>query len=559
MEKEHKVNFREYLTIFQQVTRMTSTILDHQEVMDTVVRRLPEILRLDAATIRLLDTSTRTFVLGAAHGLSLEYLSRDSIDTEETMATIRAGLPVVGTHLDRDPAYCDRELIRNEGIKSILSLPILFQGTNIGVMRLLSRQDRIFSDDEISFSMALAEQVGIAISNARLFTEMENQIDFLKEVHAVTRLLNTTLDLDAVLRMIVEKVHLGMHHKGCAVRLVQAHSNRLEQVAAHGMSAQFIAETGSRDMDLSRLSASGEPLAIYDVATDPRLHHRELLLREGVRSLLIVPIRGLNKVIGVLEVFTDMPHCFTSSEVSFVKTVAQAGSFAIRNARTYRQITLLFNQLEENERFLADILNCLRVQLLVVDSGKHLVMANQVFLDHLRVSEEEILGMEYEKVFHDAAIDMENCPVEKVLTSGKAAYSVYRRCSADGAECWFEHSATPMFGDDRRVEYVIEVIRDVTLRRRLEEERLKRTRLQGMVETAGGVAHEINSPLFAALGTAQLLRDDLEDDDQRRDMDIIIRNLEVIGELTGKMISATGFERRRYVGDREMIDLRQGA
>ncbi len=550
------INYREYLEIFQQVTRMTSTILDHQEVMETVVRRLPEILELDAATIRLLDSSTRTFVLGAAHGLSLEYLSRDSIDTDETMTTIRSGQPVARTHLDQDPAYCDQEAIRNEGIKSILSLPIIFQGANIGVMRLLSKTDRTFSVDEISFSMALAEQVGIAISNARLFKEMENQIDFLEEVHEISRLFNTTLDLDTVLSNIVEKIHVSMRHKGCAISLVKPQTNQLEQVAAHGMSNQFVCRTRVDKATKALFSKRSEPLAIFEAITDSRLEHWDFLEQEGIRSVLLVPIRSRNELIGVLQLFAGTPHCFTNSEVNFVKTIAEAGSVAIQNARTYRQITLLFNQLEENERFLADILNCLRVQLLVVDGTKHLVMANRVFLETLNVAEEDVLGVEYDKVCITTDDTLETSPVDKVLETGKASFHIHPR-EIGGKRCWFERSATPMFDENGEIEYVIEVIRDVTLQRQLEQERLKRTKLQGVVEMAGAAAHEINSPLFAALGTAQLLREDLEDQDHMDDLDVIIRNLDVISVLTKKMITTTGFESIAYVGQREMINLQQ--
>ena len=75
------INELKYLKVFQKVTKLISMVLDHQEVMDTIVRELPGLLDIDAATIRLFDPSTNTFVMGAAHGLSMEYLSRSHIQT----------------------------------------------------------------------------------------------------------------------------------------------------------------------------------------------------------------------------------------------------------------------------------------------------------------------------------------------------------------------------------------------------------------------------------------------------------------------------------------------
>jgi len=103
---------------------------------------------------------------------------------------------------------------------------------------------------------------------------------------------------------------------------------------------------------------------------------------------------------------------------------------------------------------------------------------------------------------------------------------------------------------------VIEVIRDITAKRQLEQEHLERVKLQGIVKLAGTVAHEINSPLFAALGTAQLLEKGLESAEIINDVQTIIRNLKKIGELTKTMTTMTGFESRDYVGDSKIAELR---
>ena len=113
-----------------------------------------------------------------------------------------------------------------------------------------------------------------------------------------------------------------------------------------------------------------------------------------------------------------------------------------------------------------------------------------------------------------------------------------------------------MLNEGGEVEFVIEVIRDITAKRQLEQEHLERVKLQGVVELAGTVAHEINSPLFAALGTAQLLEEDLESVELIKDVQTIIRNLKNIGELTRKMTAMTGFESRDYVGATKIVELR---
>ena len=550
-----QINELKYLKVFQKVTKLISMVLDHQQVMDTIVKELPGLLDIDAATIRLLDPSTNTFVMGAAHGLSLEYLSRSHIDTEETMSMINSGYPVAKTDVDQDIHFSEQALVSQEGIKSVLTLPILFQNSVIGILRLLTRSNRVFTAEEVSFSMALAEQVGIAISNGRMFKEMENQIDFMKEVQDISALVNSTLDLDALLNTIVKRLPRSMGCKASTIRLLQPQTNHLELVAFHGISEEYLHRgqvEGERNI---AVALAGEPVSIYDVSRDERVLYKDDMEKEGIKSLLAVPIKFKREVIGIIRILSDSHRCFTSSEINFAVTVAEISGTAIQNARTYQKIALLFNQVEESERFLTDIINCIRPQLLVVDKNLHLVLANRVFLAVMGKEEKDLLGADYHSLWQELDYSAEDFPVEQVLATGQTASQEHQLNKDDGPH-WYERTASPMLSDAGQVEYVIEVIRDITAKRQLEHEYLERVKLQGVVELAGAVAHEINSPLFAALGTAQLLEEELHSAELKTDVQTIIRNLKNIGELTKKMTAMTGFESRDYVGKTKIVELR---
>jgi len=542
-----------YLEIFQKVTMLISKVLDPQQIMDLVVGRLPELMEVDAATIRLLDTGTNTFVLGAAHGLSEEYLSRGTIDTKETMEMIRQGLPVAKTELDAGPSYTPSDEAAREGIKGVLSLPIIFQGHIIGVMRLLTKKTRIFTPMEISFSMTLAEQIGVAISNGRLFSEMGNQVDFLKEVHEISRLVNSTLDLNEILQTIVDKLPQIMGMKACTIRLLQPETNKLELVAASGLSEEYLQRGTIKKEDCIFMALQGEPVSIFDAPNDNRVHYHEAIRKEGIKSILAVPITKAKEVIGVLRLLTTEHHCFTNSEVSFALTVAEEAGSAIKNALTFKKINLLFNQIEENERFLQSILDSLWDRIIVVDRKKHVVMANQGFLLQGNFAENEILGRSYEAIV--PWLDKESpSPIDMVLASGDRVIRSVMTNTPDGFQ-WLERSISPIFDNENKVEYVIEMVRDITSQKALEQEKLEREKLTGVLEMAGTAAHELNSPLFAALGTAQLLRDELENESWRNEMDTIVRSLKSMAALTKKMTAMTGFTSKDYVGDAKIIDL----
>jgi two-component system, NtrC family, sensor kinase len=544
---------RRYLLVFQQVTKLISSAHDPRQVMESIVHNLPELLGIDACTIRLLDPDAEQFVLGAAAGVSDTYLSRPDVDSVETMDMVSAGRPVAMEDAATSPHHSFREAARREGIVSVLTLPISYQGRVTGIMRLLTRNRRLFVGDEIDFAHALAEQVGIAIANASMFRQLEHQVDYLKEVQTISKLVNSTLDLDAVLQTIVELLPRSLRTQGCTIRLLTPRSNLLVLTASFGLSREYLERGEVVDEENTIRALQGDPVAIADVANDERVLYHEHMGREGIKSLLAVPIKVKNEVIGIIRILARERRVFSPAEISFASAVAEVGGAAIKNAGTYRQITLLFNQIEEHEKFLGNILDCIRPQLLVIDKRGHVVMANKAFLEANGQRESEVLGMAYNQLCRVEEGER-GCPVADVLLSGEMAVVVQSQREEDGRH-WYERSATPMLGANGEVEYVIEVIRDLTAQRRLEEEQAERSKLEGVIELAGTVAHEINTPLFAALGTAQLLESDLDDDEQVEDIRTIVRNLKVISELTAKMTTMTGYRDKEYVGETRIVDL----
>jgi two-component system NtrC family sensor kinase len=86
-------------------------------------------------------------------------------------------------------------------------------------------------------------------------------------------------------------------------------------------------------------------------------------------------------------------------------------------------------------------------------------------------------------------------------------------------------------------------IRHFTVHVLLQEEQRARERLQGVLEMAGAAVNELNTPVFAALGTAQLVMADLDKTDARYDdLQTITRNLKLVSEQTRKMTRITRYE-----------------
>jgi PAS domain S-box-containing protein len=380
-------------------------------------------------------------------------------------------------------------------------------------------------------------------------------VNFFRELREISRLVNSTLDLDRILKAIVEKLPGITGVKGCTIRLLHPATNRLELAAASGLSEEYLYRGSISREDSIFKVLKGEPVSIYDAQNDPRVDYHEAIKKEGIRSILAIPISNESEIIGVLRLLSTEPHFFTAMEINFAVTVAEEGGNAIQKARTYRKITLLFNQIEEHERFLQTILDSLWMQLLVVDPDQRVIMVNKHFLETNGCTEAETLGRLYQFVSPWQTPDASDCPVTTVLSERKPI-TVLAKIDAETGSQWLERHLAPILDNDGTVSFVVEAVRDITDQKLLEQEKMERMKLQGVIEMAGTAAHELNSPLFAALGTAQLLRDDLPTEEMIEEMDMIIRNMKTMSDLTRKMTAVTGFESREYVGETKIVTLK---
>ena len=380
--------------------------------------------------------------------------------------------------------------------------------------------------------------------------------DYLKQVREISRLVNSTLDLKKILHLIVEKIPAVLPCKACTIRLLDPSRQHLELVAASAnLSEEYLARAAIVKEGHLQTVLKGEVVTIYDATSDPLIDFQEEAEREGVKSILAVPIKVNHQIIGVLRLFTDQHHDFSQDEINFAMTVAEEGGGAIKNAQNYQKINLLFQQNEEHELFLQSIIDSIPLQLVVVDSNQRIVLANRSFLQKYNIKEKDSLG----RLFRDfAPIDFHHDGVDGQQSDLDNMQQTVWRCQQTYGGKWLEITDSPLYGQDGRLEYTIRIIRDVTAQHLLSGEQMERGKLQGVIEMAGTVAHELNSPLFVALGTAQFLREGLSDsDDRAEELDLIIRNIQKVGELTKKMASITRYKTKPYVGDVQLVDIDQ--
>jgi signal transduction histidine kinase len=170
-------------------------------------------------------------------------------------------------------------------------------------------------------------------------TELEEKLEDtnqrLETLNLIAVKTATTLGLTPRLDFICGNIREIMGVKGVIIRLLDERTNQLEIVSSCGLSNAYI-KKGPIDLDKSYArTLKGEPHVVLDVASEPSLQYPEVIKKEGIVSMLAVPLQGREKVIGTLRLFTSERREFTPEEMDFVSALASQGAISIENARFY--------------------------------------------------------------------------------------------------------------------------------------------------------------------------------------------------------------------------------
>jgi signal transduction protein with GAF and PtsI domain len=149
----------------------------------------------------------------------------------------------------------------------------------------------------------------------------------------ITRSMSSTMDAEDVIMLTVEGIKTAMEVKGCALFLIDKKSNELKLAGAHGLSDDYLNKGPLSALKSIAATLEQGPVAVYDVSDDPRLQYPEAAKKEGIASIMSVPIVIHNNIIGVLRIYTAEPWEFTLEDVNFVQAVAQIAGMAIENCR----------------------------------------------------------------------------------------------------------------------------------------------------------------------------------------------------------------------------------
>jgi GAF domain-containing protein len=222
----------------------------------------------------------------------------------------------------------------------------------LGVLNLYTKEDHEFTDEEVEFLTAVAAQAAIAIHNARLHEETERRGREAEELARTARFLTETLDMSAVGERIVTSVRGLFVVEGATLRLLQPDGS-LRHLASSG---EVLSQRNEGNVVPSGLGLAGlavterKTICSADVLNDPKIRltneMRDFQARSGNRSMIAVPLRAHEKLIGTLTLSGRTGRSYSQNETALLQTFADQAALALENARLYEETARSKKELE---------------------------------------------------------------------------------------------------------------------------------------------------------------------------------------------------------------------
>jgi signal transduction histidine kinase len=340
------------LQLLYQVSGVIHSTLDPQEALQLIVDEAVRLAGASSGSTVLVNPNTGFLEIHASRGLAESATGLKLLLGEGVTGWVaRTGHPARVDDVAKDPRYV---MIRAE-VRSELAVPLEVRGEVRGVLNVDSDRANAFTAEHQELLEGLAQQSARVIQNTWLYEQMRLKVRLSESLVNVSRVINSPLTLDDALNTITREAAQLMHARMCSLMLLDESRLWLELRASHGAGHDYVNKPRLHVNEslLGAVARRQKPMRVENVQTSGRYQYRDLARREGLISLLSVPLVYASKSTGTLSVYTSEIYHFSDEEVRILAAFAELSAIAIEKARVYERLVDVEGELRHREKLSA--------------------------------------------------------------------------------------------------------------------------------------------------------------------------------------------------------------
>jgi PAS domain S-box-containing protein len=357
---------------------------------------------------------------------------------------------------------------------AVLSLAFQSRENDWATLRILDEttNKRTWSEDDQLLVRQVADQLTLALENARLFQRQQSQTAELQSVSEISSAVTSILELQTLLENFVDltRQRFDLYH---AHIFILEENHRALTVKACGWKDKSLhgtQETRTIDIDqpvsiVARAARTLQPVILNNVREEPTWLLNPSL--PDVQSEMAIPVLAQEKLIGILNIHADRLNAFDENDAAIMTTLAAQVGTAIQNTR-------LFQEAQQERQQLRTLIDNLPDTIFVKDSKSRFLVANQT-LARWQVgveSPEDLVGKSDYDFFSKDLADLYYKDDQTVIHSGEALLNrVEPSSDSDGNQTWLSTSKIPLRDNRGQVIGLVGIARDITAQKQAEIER----------------------------------------------------------------------------------------
>ena len=425
------------------------------------------------------------------------------------------------------------------GPKSALCIPLIAHEAMVGVMTLVHPTPGFFKDEHGALMQIISDQAGIAILNARLFSESQRRSGVLLALVESAQALTGALGMDQILNSVLQQTQRALNVEAVSLGLITPDRRSLVFTAASGGAAE---QMRSVRLNLGQgiagwVAEHGEAVLVDDAQSDPRFYPEvDRQFGFNTRAIVCAPIRSQGEIIGVLEAINPLGGGFGPDALAVLSGIGSLAGSVIRHGQ-------LFDQLEAAHRSYRELFEDSLDMIVITEPNGRITQANRqaVRLTGLEtLSDSWIFDLQTPPPELSPAALMKRVQAGATVsyeTSLQGPEEIERTIRVDARRIILEHRPVVQW-----------IVRDISERKRLETLR---------EDLLSMVYHDLRSPLSNVINSLEMLSS-LQPADESTSLALLgiaLRAAQRIQRLTGTMLDLKSLEAGQPLVNREPADL----
>ncbi len=535
---------RALLDLLYHVSREVATALDLRTVLQRVLFEAMRNVGGERASVVVLDDGGKpldaTIVYGQQFHEHTTQQLRDTVERGLAGWVARNRKPALLPDTSRDERWLRRpdDSADKTGAKSAISVPLLARERLVGVLTLVHSIPNAFNDEHLELMQAIADQAGVAVLNARLYTESQRQARVMTALAEGAASINTSLKLDEALQRILNQTIQALQVETVTVALVDPQTNELVFRAATGYNAGNIIDrrvpAGEGLVGLVLRERRG--MVVPSVSADKRFTEADRFGGIEAKAVAVAPIQTQAGVIGVLEAINPVSGAFDPDALLVMSGLGSLAGTTIQNAQLYGRLDA------ERQRY-RELFEDSMDPILITDWEGRILEANRQANALSGYSDEELRALTIAQL-HEVNLSRTG---EKfnLLFDGE-------RCSYESELKKKEGGSVPVEVHVRRVEFeesdsIQWLLRDLTERKDLDALREDLTAM---------IYHDLRSPLANIVSSVDVLNSlvDPKDESAHGILTIAANSTARIQRLVSSLLDLNRLEAGQSVADQKVAD-----